>query len=433
MIELVSCARALVGGVEHANYAFVVENGRISAAGDCPRIKREHPANRGRSFGTSSLVVPGFINGHSHAYQILLRGWADDLTFERWRREALYRVIPQLDADDVYWVFVAAFSEMLAAGITTVAEFFYLNGRGNALARAAIRACKDVGIRLIFARTWMDAEYLPEAFRETTDVARDRTEALIEEFPEIMVCPAPHSLHACSPAMIQEASRLSRARDLPMHIHVAEARYEVQRTLAELGATPIHALAALDVLNDRLIAVHAIYVSEEEKDAIAQAGASIIHNPMTNQYLGDGICDVTGYRRRGVAVGLGTDANVNPSILEEMRAASLLQKLQACDASVTRAADGFAMGTWQGAAALRTSAGDLTVGSPADYCVIDASRIDAWSGAVNALVYRADRSWVQNTFVGGRELYVHSQESHLGERASGALIEIAAKLDLPGS
>src|SRR5207248_11280102 len=139
-----------------------------------------------------------FVNGHSHAYQILLRGWADDLPFSRWRSDALYRVVPQLAPQQIYDTFVVAFDEMLGGGITTVAEFFYLNGAGNAHAEAAIRAARDTGIRLVFARTWMDASYAPQEFRETIDTAAERTAALMSQFPDANVCVAPHSLHAAS-------------------------------------------------------------------------------------------------------------------------------------------------------------------------------------------------------------------------------------------
>ena len=136
-----------------------------------------YPGAQTRAYGEHELVMPGLVNGHSHAYQILMRGWADDLPFARWRSDALYKVVPRLTPDQIYWTFRLAFDEMLAAGITTVAEFFYLNGAGNAHAEAAIRAAKDAGIRLVFARTWMDADYAPPAFRESIEDARSRTEA----------------------------------------------------------------------------------------------------------------------------------------------------------------------------------------------------------------------------------------------------------------
>jgi 5-methylthioadenosine/S-adenosylhomocysteine deaminase len=120
--ELVRCARALVSGETREDYAFVVSDGRIVASGDYLAVRDMGRELQARSFPADRLVVPGFINGHSHAYQILLRGWADDWPFAKWRSEALYRVVPQLTPDDIYWTFVTAFSEMLAAGITAVAD-----------------------------------------------------------------------------------------------------------------------------------------------------------------------------------------------------------------------------------------------------------------------------------------------------------------------
>ncbi|HVA29084.1 MAG TPA: amidohydrolase family protein, partial [Candidatus Baltobacteraceae bacterium] len=372
-------------------------------------------------------IVPGFVNGHSHAYQILLRGWADDWTFAKWRSDALYKVVPQLSVDDVYWIFVAAFSEMLAAGITTVAEFFYLNGEGNERAEAAIGAARDAGIRLVFARTWMDAEYAPRQFRETIDLATERTHALRAAYPWANVCVAPHSLHAASPDMITAAAEFARLQGCMMHVHVAEAAYEGEATFAKFGATPIALLDRLGALDERTVAIHAIYISDEEKDLIAQRGARVITNPMTNQYLGDGICDVVGLQARGVTMGLGTDADVKPSLIDEMRAVTLLQKIRALDGSALGARAAFDLGTAQGARALGVDAGDLTPGCAADYVVLDASRIDAWTPAVNGVVYRGEDRWIQASFVGGARVFT-GERSPLGHQAHSKLLEIMKRV-----
>ncbi|HEY1975046.1 MAG TPA: amidohydrolase family protein [Candidatus Baltobacteraceae bacterium] len=425
--ELVRCKRAIVSGMLREDFAFVVRDGTIVAGGDFLDVRDGARDLDSRSFPDDRLVVPGFVNGHSHAYQILLRGWADDWPFAKWRTDALYKVVPQLTPDDVYWTFVAAFSEMLAAGITTVAEFFYLNGAGNAHAEAAIRAAADTGIRLVFARAWMDADYAPPQFRETAAVAAERTRELMEGYPGANVCVAPHSLHAASHDMIRAAAEFAREFDCMMHVHVAEASYEGRQTLERYGATPIALLGKLNALDERTVAIHAIYVSDAEKEAIARAGARVIHNPMTNQYLGDGICDVTGFAELGVTMGLGTDADVKPSLIDEMRAAALLQKLRRLDGSALPATTAFALGTAQGAKALRVAAGDLLAGNAADYVVLDASKIDPWAPPLNALVYRGEDAWVQGTFVGGRRVYV-SEPSQLARLAWEAAAKIAKRL-----
>jgi 5-methylthioadenosine/S-adenosylhomocysteine deaminase len=427
--ELVRCARAIVSGELREDYAFIVRNGTIVATGDFRDVRDRARDLDARSFPADRLVVPGFINGHSHAYQILLRGWADDWTFERWRSDALYRVVPQLTPDDVYWTFVAAFSEMLGAGITTVAEFFYLNGAGNAHAEAAIRAARDSGIRVVLARAWMDAEYAPPAFREGIETAAERTRELIDRYPDAHVCVAPHSLHAASVDMVRAAAEFARQLDCMLHVHVAEAQYEGNEVRDRFGRTPIELLDDLGALNERTVAVHSIYVDDEDRNRLAKSGARVIANPMTNQYLGDGICDVASLQRLGVTVGLGTDADVRPSLIAEMRAVALLQKIRHLDGAAFSAQQAFALGTAQGARALRIGGGDLVADSPADYVVLDASRIDPWSPALNALVYRGDDAWVQATFVGGRRIYV-GEPSPLARRARETTAAIAKRVSV---
>jgi 5-methylthioadenosine/S-adenosylhomocysteine deaminase len=398
MAKLVRCARALVAGEERRDFVFAVEDGRIANPNTVNVTEQ-------CTYGDSQLVVPGLINGHSHAYQVLLRGWADDLPFSRWRSDALYRIIPQLTPDDVYWTFRLAFEEMLAAGITTVAEFFYLNGAGNAHAQRAIHAAADAGIRLVLARTWMDADYAPAAFREPLEIAQERTAALMSEFPEVHICVAPHSLHAASHEMIRQAAAFAADRDCMLHVHVAEAQYEGAQTLERFGATPVSLLQELGALNERTVAVHAIYITDDEKRLLAQERSRVIHNPMTNQYLGDGICDVVGLQQLGVVMGLGTDADVKPSILDEMRAAALLQKINRLDGAVLDARTALALGTGQGARALNVDAGDLREGAYADYAVIDLARMDPWIPPVNQVVYRAESADIVKTFVSGKQVY----------------------------
>ena len=416
MTYIVRCARALVGGQDVQDFCFAIEGDRIAAVAPLRELQARFPGAQMRSYGNDVFLAPGFVNGHSHAYQILMRGWADDLTFERWRSDALYKIVPQLTPEQIYWTFRLAFDEMLAGGITTVAEFFYLNGAGNAHAQQAIRAAKDAGIRLVFARTWMDADYAPAAFRESIDQAAERTRELISAFPDVHICVAPHSLHAASPDMIRAAAQFARDVDCMMHIHVAEAPYEGAQTLERLGKTPISLLESLQALNERTVTIHAIYITEEEKRAIARTDTRVIHNPMTNQYLGDGICDVSGLQTLGVKMGLGTDADVKPSLIEEMRAASLLQKVSRLDGSAFGARRALALGTSQGAAALRVPAGELREGAFADYIVIDASGVDPWVPLANAIVYRAENRWVRETFVGGQCVHAQGQPAPVEAR-----------------
>jgi 5-methylthioadenosine/S-adenosylhomocysteine deaminase len=405
MTAIVRCARAFAGGREVTDFTFAIEGGRIAAVALFAELQKRFPTAQIREHGPDVAVIPGLINGHSHAYQILMRGRADDLPFVRWRSDWLYQLIPPLTPEQVGAVFRQAFLEMLASGVTTVAEFFYLNGAGNEHAQAAIEAARETGIRLVFARCWMDAPAAPAAFRETIDDASARTRELLRQYPDANVCVAPHSTHGASPEMLRAAAEFARVEGCPLHVHLAETQFEVDQTRASYGKTPLRLLESVGALSQSTVAIHAIHLQQDEKKALAESGASVVHNPVTNQYLGDGICDVTGLRNLGVRIGLGTDANIEASIFAEMRSASLLQKLAHLDAGAFDAAAAFQMGTSEGAAALGFDAGDLREGAFADYAVLETVQIDPWSPLVNALVYRARPDWVRETYVGGSLKY----------------------------
>ena len=129
---------------------------------------------------------------------------------------------------------------------------------------------------------------------------------------------------------------------------------------------------------------------------------------------------------------MGTDADVRPSLIDEMRAAALLQKILHLDGAALSARDAFALGTAQGARALRIAGGDLVADLPADYVVLDASKIDPWSPPLNALVYRGEDAWVQATFVGGRRVYV-GEPSPLARQARERTVAISERLLVPGA
>src|SRR5437667_157984 len=133
-----------------------------------------------------------------------------------------------------------AFAEMLLGGATTCVDFFYLQDEGNENAEAVIEVARAVGIRLVLARAMYDWEGAPKRYRELVADAARRTRELVaahRDDPTTVVQPAPHSPHGASPAMIRAGWEVAEAEQVPFHIHVAEGRYEGERTLREPGAT----------------------------------------------------------------------------------------------------------------------------------------------------------------------------------------------------
>ena len=351
--------------------AVAVTDGRVAGVGAAGASQPGDVRLPGRA------LLPGTVNAHAHAFQSLLRGLGDDLDFMGWRDRVLYPFSARLDRDGIGLAAAFAFADMLRHGVTTCVDFFYLHDAGNDNAEAVIAAARDVGIRLVLARSMYDWEGAPARYRETPADAAGRTRALIAAHrhdPTVTVQPAPHSPHGASPAMIRAGFEVAETENTPFHIHVAEGRYEGERLLAEHGATPVRHLERLGVLGPRTIAVHCVWLDDEEIALMGGRGAALAYCPSSNMFLGDGITRLPELLRAGVRVGLGSDGgctNNRLSVFEEMRMASLLQRVRLLDGTALSAPRAFALGTEGSAAIVGLEAGRIARGALADFVAID--------------------------------------------------------------
>ena len=325
-------------------------------------------------------VVPGTVNAHGHAFQSLFKGYADDRTFEDWRDRVLYPFSERLTTEDIYTGSLFAFTEALLAGVTTTVDFFYLHDGGNENAEAVIRAARDVGIRLVLARAFYDPDAqtaAPRRYREDPADAADRTRDLAKKYADdalVSVQPAPHSLHAASPQTIRLALDLAHELDVPCHLHLAEARYERELIEKRFGTSPVRLLEREALLDRQLIAIHAVWLDDDEIALLAEQDVGIVHCPGANAFLGDGFARVAEMLDKGIRVGLGPDggcANNRQSVFDEMRMASLLAKARLTDGSALDARTAFALGTRGGADLLDLPVGGLEPGRRADLVGLD--------------------------------------------------------------
>jgi 5-methylthioadenosine/S-adenosylhomocysteine deaminase len=357
-------------------------------------------------------LLPGTVNTHCHTFQSLLRGLGDDLDFMQWRDRVLYPYSTRLDSDGIYVGAAFAFAEMLIHGATTCVDFFYLQDEGNENAEAVIRAARDVGIRLVLARTMYDWEGAPPRYRETPQAAARRVSDLIRAHAGdalVAVQPAPHSPHGASPAMIRAGWEVAETHDTPYHIHVAEGQYEGERTLKEHGATPIRHLDKLGVLGPRTIGVHCVWLDDGEIALMADRGAGLAYCPSSNMILGDGITRITEMKERGIVIGLGTDGgctNNRLSVFEEMRMAALLQKVRHLDGTRLPAEQVFTMGTIDGARLLGLPVGDIAPGMDADLVAVDLGHpsLHPPTNLLKNVVYAMSSQAVTDVWVRGREV-----------------------------
>src|SRR5205823_5490500 len=164
-----------------ARHGFVMQGGRILATGDPVDLAADHRDHEREDWGRVA-VLPGTINGHGHSFQILLRGYGDDLPFMAWRDRVLYPFSERLDRDAIKLGALLDFAEMAKAGVTTAVDFFYLHDRDNENDLAAIEAAREVGIRLVLARSMYDWTGAPRRYQETTLEAERNFRDLYEMF-----------------------------------------------------------------------------------------------------------------------------------------------------------------------------------------------------------------------------------------------------------
>jgi 5-methylthioadenosine/S-adenosylhomocysteine deaminase len=414
------------GGRFQSGLAVDVAEGRIAAV-----------APAGEGAGTlrlrRKLLLPGTVNIHCHTFQSLLRGLGDDLDFMAWRDRVLYPFSTRLDTEGIYLGAAFAFAEMLLHGATTCVDFFYLQDEGNDNAEAVIRAARDVGIRLVLARTMYDWEGAPARYRERPVEAARRTADLITRYaenPVVSVQPAPHSPHGASSAMIRAGFEVAQSMDTPFHIHVAEGQYEGVRTLTEHGATPIRYLDKLGVLGERMIGVHCVWLDDDEVRLMGERGAGLAYCPSSNMILGDGITRITELMAARVRIGLGTDGgctNNRLSVFEEMRMAALLQKVRHLDGTRLPAEEAFAMGTRGGAALLGIDAGDIAPGRVADLVAVDLAHpsLHPPTNLLKSVVYAMSPQAITDVWVHGSAVVKKQKLATLDQEA---LMERVRKL-----
>jgi formimidoylglutamate deiminase len=259
------------------------------------------------------LTIPGFVNGHSHAFQRALRGRTEGGDFWAWRDAMLAEAEAQT-VDRVRAEYERVYREMRRAGYTAVGEFHYL-GFDEALAAAEAAAAVEIAFVLLYVaygRGGLDR------FRQAsaTDYLRQ-----IEDLRGrgLAVGLAPHSVRACPADWLEEIGRYAEENNLPLHVHADEQLREIEECVAEHGVRPIELLARTGCLGPRTTVVHATHADEHELDLISEGGARICACPTTEANLGDGFLSVERVCERNIGVCIGSDSNVRIDPLEELR------------------------------------------------------------------------------------------------------------------
>ncbi len=407
-----------------SDLAIVIEGqGRIESVVGADKLDPATP----RQHLNDTALLPGFVNAHSHAFQIGLRGlgetYSDDgEDFWSWR-EAMYRLVEDMDSERLHQLCVCAFSEMLAAGITTVGEFHYLHHQqadDHAFDRILIDAARETGIRLVLLNVYyrtggIDTDLAggQVRFRTPSPSAFWRAfDQLDKEFesPLITFGAAIHSIRAATPEECVEIAAEARQRGLVCHMHVEEQPKEIEDCRDAYGTGPLRLLLD-EVVDDRFTAVHLTHSTPEELAEFFSHGGHACICPLTEGNLGDGLPALASGESPRLC--LGTDSNARISIFEEMRWLEYGQRVRGGRRGVLRRGAETApylidAATIGGANSLGTQAGAIQTGMWADFALVDLAHpsLSGWDPSTlpAMLVFGAGDQVLRGTWVGGVEV-----------------------------
>jgi putative selenium metabolism protein SsnA len=389
-------------------HALLLEDGRIARL--APLAAIEGPFDRVLD-AKGKVVLPGLVNAHMHFYSTLVRGLgkaAPSRDFQEVLEHLWWRLDRKLSLADVEVSAQVILLDAIRKGTTTLVDHHASPGAVTGSLDAIARAVKASGLRacLCYEVSDRDGERVAgEGLAENVAFAR---RCAREQDPQLRALFGLHAAFTLSDGTLERAAGLGRELGVGFHVHVAEAASDVAVNRERHGATPVARLVRHGLLGARSIAGHAVHVSEADMDLLAGAGTFVAHNPQSNLNNAVGIANVVELVRRGVRVGLGTDA-MTVAMLEELRVGLWAQHLRQDNPSCgfMELADALIVHNPELATQLwGTSLGTLAEGAAADVILVDydpPTPLDEGS-ALGHLVFGISQATVDTTICGGRIL-----------------------------
>ncbi|HET6853766.1 MAG TPA: amidohydrolase [Pyrinomonadaceae bacterium] len=381
---------------------IAISNGRIVAVGPRAEIERAY-TSRQRVNAAGKVITPGLINGHTHVPMVLFRGLADDLDLQEW----LTKYIFPAEAKNVTEEFVRVgtrlgLAEMIRGGTTTFCDMYYFE---DAIADETAKA----GVRGVLGETIID---FPVADNKTNAEGMTYVEKFVARWKGhelIIPAIAPHAPYTVSEQHLKAARAFADRTGVPIVIHIAETKREVDDSVKEKGASPVAFLDRIGFLNDRVIAAHVVWPQGTDIAILHRRGVGVVHNPQSNMKLAAGVAPVPKMLAENVLVGLGTDgaaSNNDLNMWEEMDTVAKLHKVFTGDPKVISAQQAFELATIRGAYALHLEKeiGSLENGKRADLLVVDRDTLNQIPlyNVYSDLVYATKASDVETVIINGR-------------------------------
>ena len=343
------------------------------------------------------VVMPGFVNTHTHLAMSIFRGYKDDQKLMDWLENAIFPVEDKLRPEDIYWNSFLSCIELIKTGTTTCNDMYF--GMDQ-----TIKAVEESGLRGVVAWCITDTSIKDKIIR-----TREYHEKYNYEGSKIKVYVSAHAPYSCGPETIQLCVDLAKELNTGIHIHLSETLQEDKIIRERYGKTGTEYLNDLHVFDVPVVLANGIYISDNDLEILKGVRGGISHNPISNCKLSSGICDVTKLRKNGISVGLGTDgigSTTTLDMFEEMKTAAYLQKINTMEPTSIKAYDILKMATIEGARVLglENEIGTIEVGKKADMIFINTDKTHLYpeNDLCTNLVYSANGADVDTVMIDGK-------------------------------
>ena len=378
-------------GIEGERIAFVSSNPDEAKA-----FLAKHKDDCTQIDASGKVVMPGLINTHTHVAMALLRGISDDVPLMEWLEQHIWPIEGKMGYQEVYDGARLGILEMLMGGTTTFVDMYPYE---EAIAEAA----ESAGIRAVVSPCPMD--FRMEHFENDWRQVKKR----FSSSRLVTMWMGPHAVYTLSGEHLQRSISLSKELGIGSHVHLAEAQTEQDNCMAQHGMSPTEYLEKEGLFSTKTLAAHCVVMSDHDIEILARHGVSVAHNPQSNMKLASGIAPVRKMLDAGINVAIGTDgasSNNDLDMWEEMRTASLLQKVATMDPCAIPAYTALQMATVNGAKAIGREGklGVLAAGAFADILLVDIEKAHLYphTNLISELVYSTHASDVDTVIVNGK-------------------------------
>ena len=355
--------------------------------------------------GEGGVLMPGFVNAHTHVPMTAMRGYGDGNNLQDWLHNYIFPVEARWDDRAIRCCTDLGLAEMIASGVTCIADMY---GHSPAIAQEV--AAAGISANLSVGGVQFTDDFNPDTHNDCR-VQRELTEKWHGyNDGQILVDASIHGEYTSHQQLWRWMAGYAREHGLGMHVHISETRSEHEECLARHGKTPIQVLNDYGVWDGRAIAAHCVWTTPEDWAVMAEKGISAVHNPMSNLKLGSGIAPVPAMKKAGVNVCLGTDgvsSNNCTDFFGDLKIAAILHNGAGCDPLALLPIDALRMATANGGRALGRKTGVIAEGYTADLILVDFSHLNLTPchSVLSNLAYAAHGSDVRMNMARGRVIY----------------------------